>query len=144
MRPAHAERVSIRVEGPISGGEAERHTAHAITLGRYAPLFWITVACLALTVAIGFAQFALRRVSVAWLVVAGLLVNVAAILKRLLLVVPSQTEGMLLACERGSYVPTSVELRVALGLFALSALIHVVFAKFLPVLATLIIRVRFQ
>lgn len=115
-----------------AAGHAESHTAHAITLGRYAPLFWITVACLVLTAAIGFGQFARRRVHVGWLVAAGLLVNVAALLKRLLLVVPSQTEGMLLDYARGTYVPTSVELRVTLGLFAAAALIYVVFSRIFP------------
>ena len=117
-----------------AAGHAESHTAHAIVAGRYAPLFWTAIAGLAIPVAIGFLQFATRRVHVGWLVVAGLLVNVSAVLKRFLLVVPSQTEGMLLSYSRGTYIPTSVELRVVLGLFALAALMYLVFVRVFPIM----------
>jgi molybdopterin-containing oxidoreductase family membrane subunit len=116
-----------------AAGHAETHTAHAVVSGRYAPLFWIAVAGLVIPVMIGFAQFALRRVHVGWLVVAGLLINVAAVLKRFLLVVPSQTEGMLLSYDRGTYIPTWVEVRVVIGLFALASLLYVTFAKLFPI-----------
>jgi molybdopterin-containing oxidoreductase family membrane subunit len=113
---------------------AETHVAHEVVVGRYGALFWTVVLCLGLTLLIGFAQFALRRVSVGWLVAAGLLVNVAAVVKRFLIVVPSQTEGLLLPWERGSYVPTWVELRVVIGLFALAALLYVAFTRVFPII----------
>ena len=112
-----------------AAGHAESHTAHAIVAGRYAPLFWTAIAGLVIPTAIGFLQFATRRVHVGWLVVAGVLVNISAVLKRFLLVVPSQTEGMLLSYSRGTYIPTWVELRVVLGLFALASLMYLVFVE---------------
>ena len=115
-----------------AAGRGETYVAHAVALGRYAGLFWIAVACLVATAAIGFVQFIRRRVQVGWLVVGGLLVNVAAILKRFLIVVPSQTEGMLLRYERGAYTPTVIEIRIVLGMFALAALIYVIFGQFFP------------
>lgn len=115
-----------------AASQAESHIARSIVLGRYAPLFWISVAGLALPVLIAFMQFAFRRVSIGWLVLAGLCANVATILKRFLLVVPSQTEGLLLAYERGTYVPTWVEVRVAIGLFALASLLYLMAAKIFP------------
>ncbi|MDR5710230.1 MAG: NrfD/PsrC family molybdoenzyme membrane anchor subunit, partial [Armatimonadota bacterium] len=64
--------------------------------------------------------------------VAGLLVNVAAVGKRLLIVVPSQTHGTLLPYGPGSYTPTWVEYGVLAGLFALGTLLYTLFLKVFP------------
>ncbi|MDR7480886.1 MAG: NrfD/PsrC family molybdoenzyme membrane anchor subunit [Armatimonadota bacterium] len=65
---------------------------------------------------------------------AGLLVNVAAIGKRYLIVVPSQTHGSLLPYGTGAYAPTWVEYGVILGVAALGALLFALFARVFPLL----------
>ncbi len=74
------------------------------------------------------------RSTVASTVTAGLLVNVAAILKRFLIVVPSQTHGMLLPYGIGTYTPTWVEYSIIAALFALGALLYALFAKVFPIM----------
>ena len=68
------------------------------------------------------------------LVASGVLVNFAAIGKRFLIVVPSQTHGTLLPYEVGSYSPSWVEYGVILGIFALGALMVGLFFKAFPAL----------
>ena len=65
--------------------------------------------------------------------VSGVLVNIAAIGRRYLIVVPSQTHGQLLPYGIGSYNPTWIEYAVVFGLMAFSALIFVLFIKVFPV-----------
>ncbi len=67
-------------------------------------------------------------------VVSGLLVNVAAVAKRLLIVVPSQTHGTLLPYPVGSYTPTWVEYSILVGLFALGTLLYAAFVKVFPIM----------
>ena len=67
-------------------------------------------------------------------VVSGILVNIAAIGKRYLIVVPSQTHGTLLAYESGFYSPSWVEYSILLGLLALGALLYTLFIKIFPIL----------
>ncbi len=67
-------------------------------------------------------------------VVSGLLVNWAAVGKRLLIVVPSQTHGTLLPYPTGSYAPTWVEYSILLGLFALGTLLYALFVKVFPIM----------
>jgi molybdopterin-containing oxidoreductase family membrane subunit len=76
----------------------------------------------------------LRTNVIAGGVTAGVLVNVAAIGKRYLIVVPSQTHGNLLPYPTGAYVPTWVEYGVVLGVFALGTLCFVLFARMFPML----------
>ena len=64
----------------------------------------------------------------------ALLLNLASIGKRYLIVVPSQTHGMLLPYGMGSYSPTWVEYAVVLGLFALAVLLYMFFVKIFPIL----------
>lgn len=116
-----------------AASRAETHVTHEIVWGTYAPIFWTTVTSFAVATAIGFLQFVTRRTSVAWTVTAALLVNVGAILKRFLLVVPSQTHGMLLPYPEGRYVPSFGELSVVIGLFAFAALLYLLFAKIFPI-----------
>jgi Ni/Fe-hydrogenase subunit HybB-like protein len=59
-------------------------------------------------------------------------VNLAAIGKRLLIVVPSQTHGMLLPYEVGSYTPTLEEVGVVVGMLAFGALLLAGFLKTFP------------
>ncbi|MBI4607091.1 MAG: polysulfide reductase NrfD [Planctomycetes bacterium] len=112
---------------------SEKKIAHEIVFGAYAGLFWTVVGSLVAAFAILFAQFLRGGRSLAWTVAAGLLVNVAAVLKRYLIVVPSQTHGTLLPYDPGTYTPTWVEVGVVAGLFALGTLIYLVFIKLFPI-----------
>ncbi|GMR09296.1 MAG: hypothetical protein BMS9Abin28_0114 [Anaerolineae bacterium] len=67
-------------------------------------------------------------------VIAGVLVNLAAIGKRYLIVVPSQTYGTLLPYSTGSYSPTWVEYSIVLGLVAFGILLFVLFMKVFPIM----------
>jgi Ni/Fe-hydrogenase subunit HybB-like protein len=68
-------------------------------------------------------------------VFSGILVNIAAIGKRYLIVVPSQTHGTLMPYTTGSYSPTWVEYSIIAGLIALGALLFVLFMKVFPIMA---------
>jgi molybdopterin-containing oxidoreductase family membrane subunit len=75
-----------------------------------------------------------RRNVIASAVLSGVLVNLAAIGKRYLIAVPSQTHGTLLPYSTGSYSPTWVEYSIILGLFALGTLLYVLFIKVFPIM----------
>lgn len=113
--------------------EADRHVAHEIVAGRFAPIFWLTVGCLFLTFLIPFILFLVKKASVPWLCAAGLLANVAAVCKRFLIVVPSQTDGSLIVMEGAkTYTPSWVEFGVITGLFGLVALAMLLFGRIFP------------
>lgn len=76
----------------------------------------------------------LRRDVVVGAALSGILVNVAAIFKRFLIVVPSQTHGTLLPYSVGFYRPTWVEYSIIVGLFALGALLYITFIKVFPIM----------
>lgn len=106
----------------------------AILTGSFAWLYWVSVASLAVAFALLFGQFVLRRSSLALIVLSGLVVQIAAVGKRILLVVPSQTTGTLLPYGTGFYSPTWVEYSVIVGLFALGTLLYVLFMKIFPII----------
>lgn len=112
----------------------EVRISQALISGEYAPLFWTTLAFLVIPMLLLVGQFVLRKFSLSLVVWSGLLVNLAAIGKRYLIVVPSQTHGMLLPYGTGSYSPTWVEFAVVLGLVALAALLYALFVKVFPIL----------
>jgi len=113
---------------------AEQGLSDALLTGRYAPVFWGSVVALALpVVALAWMAFS-RSWKVSWLVAASVLVNIGAIGKRYLIVVPSQTDGQLLPYGVGSYTPSWVELAVAVGLFSLGVLMVAVFMKVFPII----------
>jgi Ni/Fe-hydrogenase subunit HybB-like protein len=108
----------------------------ALLTGEYAWLFWGSVATL-LGPALWLAWMAVtRRWSVKALVAIGILVNLGALGKRYLIVVPSQTHGQLLPYGDGigSYSPSWVEYAVAVGLFSFGALLIGVFMKLFPII----------
>ena len=99
-------------------------------------MFWVSVATL-LVPAVWLGWMAVtKRWNVGALVAIGLLVNVGAMGKRYLIVVPSQTHGQLLPYGDGvgSYSPTWVEYAVAVGLFSLGALLIGIFMKLFPII----------
>ncbi len=93
---------------------------------------WIMFVLLVLTM-IFYAPVMYQSV-IARSVVSGVLVILAAIGKRYLIVIPSQTLGTLLPYEVGTYSPTWVEYSVVIGLFALGALLYTLFIKIFPIL----------
>jgi molybdopterin-containing oxidoreductase family membrane subunit len=120
----------------------ETQVSDAIVRGEYARLFWGSLLALALPAVLLFVLYLRRRISVALIVACGLVINVGAMLKRVLIVVPSQTHGTLIPYRTGSYQPTWVELSVAAGLLALGALACLVFAHLFPLVPLDVERAR--
>jgi len=114
--------------------EVEKQLSDALLGGRYAWLYWGSVALLVISAVLLVWQVLQGRWRMSWLVAIGIAVNLAAIGKRYLIVVPSQTHGTLLPYETGSYSPSWVEYSVVLGLFALGALLVGLFFKAFPAL----------
>ncbi len=112
----------------------EARVTRALLVGEYAWLFWLTVGMLVVSFLLLFLQF-LRRRYVLWsIVLPGVLVSIAGILKRYLIVIPSQTHGRLLPYLTGSYKPSWVEILVVVGLMALGALALVLFFRVFPIM----------
>ncbi len=112
----------------------ERSVASALLTGEYAWLFWLSVGLLAVSFISLFAQFMTRRYVLSLIVLAGVLVNLAAIGKRYLIVVTSQTHGTILPYETGTYSPTWVEYSIILGLMGLGILLYILFMKVFPIM----------
>lgn len=125
--------VAEEVTANYAAAASDSKIAHEVVFGVYAPLFWTTVTCLVAAFVLLFVQFARRQTLVSLTVTAGVLVNVAAVLKRYLIVVPSQTHGMLVLYQTGEYSPTWVEYCIVAGLLALGVLIFMVFVKIFPI-----------
>jgi molybdopterin-containing oxidoreductase family membrane subunit len=116
-----------------AGGERETEVTRAMLTGDYAWIFWGSMGLLVLSLIWLLFQALTRRWSIGALVAIGIAVNLAAIGKRFLIVVPSQTHGMLLPYETGSYAPTWVEYAVVLGLIGLGAATIATFMKVIPI-----------
>ena len=111
----------------------ERLLADALLRGEYAWMFWLGVVLLAFGLLLLISQAARRRWGVGILTVASVAISTAAVAERYLTVIPSQTHGMMLPYEPGSYFPTWVEFAVVAGLFALGALLIGLFMKVFPI-----------
>ncbi len=125
------------VEMLTMGYSAHHHEvrlSRALVFGEYAPVFWFSMASLAVPLALLAYLYVRQEVRMGWLVLSGLLVNLGAVLKRYLIVVPSQTYGTLLPYAAGSYSPTWVEYSIVLGLFGLGTLMYVLFMKVFPIM----------
>lgn len=114
--------------------ESERRLADALIRGPYAWIFWTGIALLVLGIVLLGMEAVRRRWSVGALVIASVAISTSAVAERYLTVIPSQTHGMLLPYEPGSYFPTWVEFAVMAGLFALGALVIGVFMKVFPII----------
>lgn len=112
----------------------EARVTSALFSGPYAWVFWTSVGLLVVSFIILLVQFLARRYILLWVVIPGLLVNLASIGKRYVLVAPSLTHGTLLPYPPGVYSPTWVEYSIILGLFALGTLLYVLFIKVFPIL----------
>jgi molybdopterin-containing oxidoreductase family membrane subunit len=117
-----------------SANTVETNLLNALLIGEYAWIFWVSVACLVIPVFLLIWQFVTKKYSIGLLVLSGILVNLAAIGKRFLIVVPSQTHGTLLPYSPGIYYPTWVEYGVIIGLMGLGALLFVLFMKIFPIM----------
>jgi len=116
------------------GDRAELTVTRAVLVGPYAWIYWASAACLIIPMLIIIVQKAKRSTAVAPLVVAGAMVQFAAIGKRFLIVVPSQTYGTLLPYGAGSYIPSWSEFAIAVGLIALGALMIGAYARVFPII----------
>jgi molybdopterin-containing oxidoreductase family membrane subunit len=116
-----------------AGNERELLVTREILWGEYAWIFWASVLLLVAPLVALVFQTLTKRWNLGWLVACGIAVNLAAIGKRYLIAVPSQTHGTLLPYAEGSYAPTWVEYSVVLGLFALGALAIGIFMKVFPI-----------
>ncbi len=112
----------------------QERVIRALLTGEYAWLYWLTVAFLLVPLLVLFIQGMQGRYNLPIIVTAGLLVNLAAIFKRFLIVVPSQTHGRLLPYETGAYAPNWVEYSIVLGLIGLGTLAYVLFFKVFPIM----------
>jgi Ni/Fe-hydrogenase subunit HybB-like protein len=117
-----------------AGAEHERQVSEALVSGEYAWLYWSSVALLVLPFLALLWQAVRHRWSIGLLVACGVAVNLAAIGKRFLIVVPSLTKGSLLPYDKGSYWPSAVEVGIIVGLFALGGLLIATFAKIFPIM----------
>jgi molybdopterin-containing oxidoreductase family membrane subunit len=113
--------------------EPEHRLSEGLLFGRYAWVFWGSVGLLLISAVALTAMALRRRWSPRALFAAGAAVNLGAIGKRLLIVVPSETHGQLLPYGIGHYSPSWVEIGIILGLMGLGALLIGVFAKIFPI-----------
>jgi Ni/Fe-hydrogenase subunit HybB-like protein len=116
---------------------AEHHEQvifEAMLWGDFAWHYWLTVGSLALAAALLIWQASTGRWSIGFIVASGLLVQIGAVLKRYLLVVPSQTHGGLLPYPQGSYSPSLVEYGLIVGLIGLGILAFLIFMKVFPIM----------
>jgi molybdopterin-containing oxidoreductase family membrane subunit len=111
---------------------ADRKVAHAVTAGIFAPGFWLTVVFLLAAFAIPFVLYLRGKTSLGWLALAAGLANIAALFKRTLIVVPSQTHGALLPVQSGYYLPNMIEMGVVVGLFGMVATAILLVGRFFP------------
>lgn len=118
---------------------AERKVAHAVTTGVFAPAFWITVVFLIGAFLIPFLLYLRGKTSIGLIALAAGLANVAALFKRVLIVVPSQTHGALLPVEHGYYLPNIIEIGIITGLFGLIATAILVVGRFFPLVPSTVI-----
>lgn len=113
---------------------AELEVVNAVIFGEYAWMYWLAIVTLVVPLFLLMGQYFTRRWSLPVLIVSALLVNVAAVVKRYLIVVPSQTYGALLPYGIGSYAPSLVEYAVVAGLLALGAVLFALFVKVFPIM----------
>jgi len=117
-----------------AGREHEQELAKLILTSYYAPYFWVGMGTLAVAIGLLAVQALSGRWSIPLLVVSGVLVNVTAVAKRLIIVVPSLTHGSLLPYGTGLYIPTWVEGSIIAGLMGLGALMILLFMKIFPIM----------
>lgn len=118
-----------------TGSARERDVMGELLFGDYAWIYWGSVAAFVIALAFLVVRVAVKGLhgSVWPLVVAGALVNLGAIGKRFLIVVPSQTKGTLLPYDEGTYTPAWTEFALVLGLVSLGILAFWAFTRYFPI-----------
>ena len=116
-----------------AGPEHERRISDAVLTGDYAWIYWGSAALLVGSLVALLWEAISGRWRISIMVAASLAVNLAAIGKRYLIVVPSQTKGLLLPYDEGSYAPTLSEVAVVVGLVALGVLLITLFVRAFPI-----------
>ncbi len=111
----------------------ERLLADELLRGSYAWIFWSSLALMVAGLILLIFSAATRAWKTTPMVLASVLISTSVLAERYLTVIPSQTHGMLLPYEPGSYFPNWVEFAVVIGLFALGALLIGLFIKVFPV-----------
>ena len=101
-----------------AAGQHEVSLTQELFSGTYAWIFWSSIGLIVISFGMLFGQFLRHRYNLALIVTAGVLVNLAAMGKRFLIVVPSQTHGTLL--------PYSM--------FALGTLAYLLFVRVFPIM----------
>jgi molybdopterin-containing oxidoreductase family membrane subunit len=112
----------------------ERLIADALLRGPYAWIFWSSLVLMVIAMILLVSQAATGAWSIPAVITASVAISTAAVAERYLTVIPSQTHGMLLPYEPGSYFPTWVEFAVVGGLFALGAILIGGFVKVFPII----------
>lgn len=115
-----------------AGPRLDRHVAHAVVSGGYSTSFWVYIGAMFLGFVIPFVQYLRNKPSVTGIAIAAVFVNIGAVVKRLLIVVPSQTDGAYLALEEGIYTPSWIEWSIMAGAASIVLLIILVFARIFP------------
>jgi molybdopterin-containing oxidoreductase family membrane subunit len=114
-------------------GTSEQSLSEALLTGVYAWIFWGSVISLLIAAVLLIWQAITRHWSIGLVFATGVLVNIGAVGKRYLIVVPSQTHGQLLPYPTGTYTPNWIEFAIVFGLFALGALMIGAFMKVFPI-----------
>ncbi|MDK1019385.1 MAG: polysulfide reductase NrfD [Actinomycetota bacterium] len=112
----------------------ERLLADALLRGPYAWIFWSGLFLVVFGLTLLVTQAARRQWSLGVLIIASVAISTSVVAERYLTVIPSQTHGMMLPYEPGSYFPTWVEFAVVAGMFALGALLIGLFMKVFPII----------
>ncbi|MEX0985477.1 MAG: NrfD/PsrC family molybdoenzyme membrane anchor subunit [Actinomycetota bacterium] len=118
-----------------TGSSRERDVMSELLFGDYAWIYWGAIGCFVGALVLLIFRVALPNLRGAvWpVVVAGALVNLGAIGKRYLIVVPSQTKGTLLPYDEGSYTPAWTEFALVIGLISLGVLSYMLFTRYFPI-----------
>ena len=118
-----------------TGSSRERDVMSELLFGDYAWIYWGAIGCFVVALVLLILRVALPNLRGAvWpVVVAGALVNLGAIGKRYLIVVPSQTKGTLLPYDEGSYTPAWTEFALVIGLISLGVLAYMLFTRYFPI-----------
>ncbi|HTR54841.1 MAG TPA: NrfD/PsrC family molybdoenzyme membrane anchor subunit [Kofleriaceae bacterium] len=115
-----------------AGPALDRHVAHTIVTGQFSRSFVVAVGCLFVGFFVPFLQYLRAKPSVTGIAIAAAFVNVGALVKRLLIVVPSQTNGAYLALEEGHYSPSWIEWALLAGTASLVLVMVLGFARIFP------------
>jgi molybdopterin-containing oxidoreductase family membrane subunit len=113
--------------------EGESTVLRTVLTGQYAWAFWSSIGVLGFSLWAILSQWLRGKYSIPLLVTVGVAANVLNVLKRYILVVPSQTDGSALPYLEGSYSPTWVEYLVIAGIAALGVLLFMGFTKLFPI-----------